>query len=71
MPKTVKQAKKEGKQLRASVKSMLQDRLDRGKPIPARAKKNFPKLKTSTKGTLIGKAVKSGKKKKEEALKYN
>lgn len=73
-PKSVKQAKKETKELRSSVKGMLQDRLDAGKPIPARARKNFPKLKARTTGKKLGakttKTVKTRAQRLKEAENY-
>ena len=72
--KSVKQAKKETKELRESVKGMLQDRLDRGAPIPASARKKFPKLKPRTVGKKVGtktkSTVKSRAQRNKEALNY-
>jgi len=74
MGKSVKKARKETEELRASVRGMLQDRLDRGAKIPASARKRFPKLKARTVGKKIGKktssAVKSRAQKNREALDY-
>ncbi len=69
MAKSVKQAKKETKELRASVKGMLQDRLDRGLPIPASARKKFPKLRAATVGKKVGKTTSRRLKTRAEKLK--
>lgn len=68
MPKSVKQARKETKQLKSSVRGMLQDRLDQGKPIPASARKQFPKLKSRQVGPKQMKGAKRGLAKSKSRL---